>query len=152
MKNVGERIWQDVKEYWIAVVTFAVYFIVLNFIFHTSCPMVIMSGFPCPGCGLTRSIRYLISGNIVQSLYINPMGIPIVCILIYFFFNRYILGRKAKGMITIITVVIIVLLVLYIWRMHIFFPNRVPYVYAENNILSQNLSFYEQMLHELKIL
>ena len=152
MKNIGKRIWQDIREYWVVAITLAVCFVVVNLIFHTFCPMVIISGLPCPGCGLTRSIRYLLSGNIGQSLYINPMGIPIVCIMIYFFFNRYILGRKAKGMTLLIACVIFMLLVQYVWRMYVFFPNRVPYVYTEKNILSQNLSFYEQMLHDLKIL
>lgn len=152
MKQIGSRIWRDIKEYMPAAVVIAVYIIIVNLIFHTSCPMVIISGFPCPGCGLTRSIRYLLFGKIGQSLHINPMGIPIACISLYFFFNRYIIGKKAKGMTALISITIVMLLALYIWRMHIFFPYRAPYVYAEKNILSQNFSFYKQMLHDLKIL
>ena len=152
MNKIFERIWEDVREYWAAAVTLLVYIIMVNLIFHNFCPMVIVTGLPCPGCGLTRSVIYMISGKIAQSVYINPMGIPIACILAYFFFNRYILGRKAKGMMTLITCVILLLIVLYIWRMYVYFPNRVPYVYIEKNILSQYFGFYEQILHEIGIL
>ncbi|MCH5256861.1 MAG: DUF2752 domain-containing protein [Lachnospiraceae bacterium] len=152
MKQTGARIWKDIREYWMAAVVLLVYTIAVNLIFHNFCPMVIVSGLPCPGCGLTRSIVCLISGRLSQSLYINPMGIPIACILIYFFWNRYITGRKAKGMTVLITCVVFMLLVLYICRMYMFFPNRVPYVYTENNILSRYFSIYEQILHGFRIL
>ena len=143
---------EDIREYRAAAVTLFVYVILVNLLFHNFCPMVIVTGLPCPGCGLTRSIVYLLSGKIVQSVNINPMGIPIACIIIYFFFNRYILGKKAKGMTVLITGVIIMLLLLYLWRMHIYFPNRAPYVYEKDNVLSRYFVFYEQILHEIGIL
>ncbi|MCH5249496.1 MAG: DUF2752 domain-containing protein [Lachnospiraceae bacterium] len=152
MKQTGARILADIKEYWPAALVLLVYTAAVNLIFHNFCPMVIVSGLPCPGCGLTRSIVYLITGRLSQSLYINPMGIPIACILIYFFWNRYIIGRKAKGMTVLITCVTILLLVIYIYRMFMLFPNRVPYVYTENNILSRYFPFYEQILHGFGIL
>lgn len=33
---------------------------------------------PCPGCGLTRSINYLINGNILMSLKYNIITIPLI--------------------------------------------------------------------------
>jgi len=39
-----------------------------------------VSGFPCPTCGTTRSIIFLINGYFHRSLLINPLGI------LYFFF------------------------------------------------------------------
>lgn len=152
MKEIWKRIRQDVEEYWVSALVLALYTILVNVIFHAFCPMVIVFGIPCPGCGLTRAVTYLLSGQILQSLYINPMGIPIACILIYFFWNRYIIGKKAKGIIPLTVVAIILLLVLYFWRMYNFFPNRIPYVYSENNILSKKITFYEQILHDLNIL
>lgn len=152
MREIGRRIRQDVEEYWAAAVALALYTVLVNLLFHAFCPMVIISGLPCPGCGLTRSFVYLISGRIWQSVYINPMGIPIACILMYFFWNRYVAGRRAKGIMQLAVGVIISLLLLYFWRMYNFFPNRIPYVYTEENILSQICTFYEEILHDLRIL
>jgi hypothetical protein len=33
---------------------------------------------PCPGCGLTRSIKALWHGELIQSFRYHPLGIPIV--------------------------------------------------------------------------
>lgn len=152
MREIGKRIWHDVKAYWAAAAALALYTIMVNLLFHHFCPMVIISGLPCPGCGLTRSFIYLASGRIQQSIYINPMGIPIAAILIYFFWNRYILGREAKWMMRLIIIAVVMLLVLYFYRMYVFFPNRVPYIYNEGNVLSQVFVFYDEILHEAGIL
>lgn len=152
IKGIKERIKEDIVQYWPAAAVLAVYTAAVNLAFHNFCPMVILSGLPCPGCGLTRSFLALASGKIEQSLFINPMGIPILGVLIYFFWNRYILGRKARYMTLLMGACVILLLILYFWRMHIFFPDRVPYVYTENNILARTNAFYEQILHDLGIL
>lgn len=152
IKEVGQRICHDIEEYWAAALVLILYTIVVNLIFHAFCPMVIIFGFPCPGCGLTRSLIYLLSGQIAQSVYINPMGIPVFCILTYFFWNRYIIGRNAKWIMPFTVGAIILLVMLYFWRMYNFFPNRIPYVYTENNILSKSSAFYQQILHDLNIL
>jgi len=41
-----------------------------------------LTNIPCPSCGSTRSVQSLMSGNFFQSLYINPMGLIISCIMI----------------------------------------------------------------------
>ena len=37
---------------------------------------------PCPGCGLTNSVIYLINGNILKSLQYNIITIPLIVIYI----------------------------------------------------------------------
>lgn len=152
MKEIAARIKHDIKDLWMAIIVLVVYTVLVNVIFHAFCPMVIVTGLPCPGCGMTRALFYLATGRLHQSIYMNPMGIPIACIIIYFFWNRYIIGKKAKGMMLLVVVSIALLLIVYVWRMYCFFPNRVPYVYAQNNVLSKAFPFYEQMLYDLKIL
>ena len=152
MKKVGERICQDIKNLWPAAAAVAIYTALVNLIFHAFCPMVVLTGLPCPGCGMTRSLFFLATGRIGQSLWMHPMGIPIACLIFYFLWNRYIAGKNAKGMKVLIITAIVLLVVLYIWRMHLYFPDRPPYVYREDNILARTLPFYEQILHALRIL
>ena len=42
------------------------------------CPVYHIFKHPCPGCGLTRSFKYLFKGDIVMSLKYNILGLPLV--------------------------------------------------------------------------
>lgn len=152
MRKIVDRIRQDIKNLWSVAVAVAIYAVLVNLIFHAFCPMVIVTGLPCPGCGMTRSLFFLATGRVGQSLWIHPMGVPIAALVFYFLWNRYVLGRNAKGMKVLVIVAIVLLVILYIWRMRLYFPDRIPYVYEEDNILAKTLPFYEQILHALGIL
>lgn len=152
MRKIVDRIRQDIKNLWPVAAVVAVYTVLVNLIFHAFCPMVIVTGLPCPGCGMTRSLFFLATGRVGQSLWIHPMGVPIAVLIFYFLWNRYVLGRNAKGMKVLVIAAIVLLVILYIWRMRLYFPDRIPYVYEEDNILAKTLPFYEQILHALGIL
>ena len=70
----------------------------------------------------------------------------------YFCLCRYLLGRTVKGARILIAVIFVLLLAVYCVRMYLYFPDRVPYVYTEENILARFFPFYEQILHESGIL
>ncbi|MDE7020579.1 MAG: DUF2752 domain-containing protein [Lachnospiraceae bacterium] len=152
MKEIKERICQDIKNLWPAAVTIVFVMIMMNVVFHAFCPMVVLTGLPCPGCGMTRSLFYLLTGRIGRSVWMHPMGIPAAGIMLYYLWNRYIGGKRAKGMKFLIAISIFLLVILYFVRMYCFFPDREPYVYMKDNILAQILPFYEQTLHALNIL
>jgi len=40
----------------------------------TVCPFYLLTGLPCPGCGLTRAFVCLGHGQVVQSLHWHPLG------------------------------------------------------------------------------
>ena len=42
------------------------------------CPFKVMTGLPCPGCGLTRSAVAFLHGDPATSLFFHPLGAPIV--------------------------------------------------------------------------
>lgn len=152
MKEIITRIRNDIKDFLPAVIMIAAYTVLVNLIFHAFCPMVIITGFPCPGCGMTRSLFYLATGRLYQSIQMNPMGIPTACIILYFCWNRYIKGKEAKGIIPLIAIAITLLLALYFLRMYLFFPDRVPYVYSKGNVFERFFPYYEQILYDLGIL
>lgn len=43
------------------------------------CPLKMLSGFPCPGCGITKSLVYFYEGDIYKSLYYHILG-PLVIV------------------------------------------------------------------------
>ncbi|HEY0900333.1 MAG TPA: DUF2752 domain-containing protein [Sphingobacteriaceae bacterium] len=59
------------------------YFLVPPFKGHFSlCPLSILD-FPCPGCGLGRSLHYFLHGEIRASIQMHWFGIPAFFILGY---------------------------------------------------------------------
>lgn len=43
------------------------------------CQFEIRTGLPCPSCGYTTAVSYFSHGNVVASLYVQPMGFVIAC-------------------------------------------------------------------------
>jgi hypothetical protein len=43
------------------------------------CPLKMFTGFPCPGCGITKSLVYFYEGDIYKSLYYHILG-PLVIV------------------------------------------------------------------------
>lgn len=41
----------------------------------TLCPVKLVTGYPCPSCGTTRSISALFNGQVKDAFMINPLGI-----------------------------------------------------------------------------
>ena len=152
MGTVGGRIMVDVKEYGMAFVVLVVYTLIVNLVFHAFCPAVIVSGFPCPGCGITRASVCLLTGRWQQAWQLNPMVFVIALTAIYFLWNRYLLGKKAAGIKWMVAAVLVLLIGVYLVRMYLYFPDRVPYVYKEDNILAYMLPYYQQFLHKVRIL
>ncbi len=54
------------------------------------CPFKMVTGFPCPGCGITKSIVFFYEGNIYKSLYYHLFG-PIVVLVCVFLLIKFIL-------------------------------------------------------------
>lgn len=38
------------------------------------CPFKMLTGFPCPGCGITKSLVFLYSGDFIKSIYYHLFG------------------------------------------------------------------------------
>jgi len=39
-----------------------------------SCPVLRICHIPCPGCGLTRSVKFLLLGDVTSSMRYHPLG------------------------------------------------------------------------------
>jgi len=63
---------------------------------HSLCPFKLLTGLPCPGCGITKSIIFLYKGDIVRSLSYHIFG-PLVilfCVVSLFVLTAEIITRK----------------------------------------------------------
>ena len=60
------------------------------------CPFKLLTGLPCPGCGITKSIIFLYKGDIMKSLTYHIFG-PLVilfCVVSVFVLTLEIITRK----------------------------------------------------------
>ncbi len=62
-----------------------VFGILVVFVFDVDCVFKSTIGVPCPGCGLTRGFRELLSGHLLKAEGYNVLTIPIFLFLLIFF-------------------------------------------------------------------
>lgn len=135
MKAIYDRVKKDVLNYRWAIILFTIYYIIVKKIFRAFCPLVITTGFPCPGCGMTRALLFLFTGQIERSWNAHPMAVFWVLLAIYCVVMRYILGKEVKGFKTMAVILLSAMLICYIYRMATLFPNQPPMSYTRNNLL-----------------
>lgn len=59
---------------------------------YMACSIYRITGLPCPGCGGTRAVYYLFSGDLLQSFYYHP--VVLFSVLAYLHFMLLYFSRK----------------------------------------------------------
>ncbi|MBQ4262916.1 MAG: DUF2752 domain-containing protein [Bacilli bacterium] len=88
------------------------------------CPLFNLFHIPCPGCGLTRALKLLLKGKILESLKYNILILPISIIVIIYVIlllikKEHLIENFAKKHKKII-IVIAIILTLITWIINIF--------------------------------
>ena len=47
---------------------------------HAACGFRVVTGAPCPGCGMTRACLALLRGDVAASFSLHPMAIPVALV------------------------------------------------------------------------
>ena len=149
IREIINRIIADLKGFRWAFLAFLVYYLLMHAMFDVFCPMLILTGIPCAGCGLTRAFLFLLSGQVRRSININPSILLILLFLLYCGYFRYVRGRKVKGFGAALGILIVCMLAIYGYRMYLYFPDRAPYVYMDNNIAVRALPGYNEWIHHI---
>jgi hypothetical protein len=48
------------------------------------CPFKMLTGFPCPGCGITKSVVYFYDGDLLKSITFHLFGPFVIILSVYF--------------------------------------------------------------------
>lgn len=138
-----KRLTRDIKAFYPAVIVFGIYNLVVRKIFHAYCPFLILTGFPCAGCGMTRAIFFILTGRFKRGMALNPAAPMWILFLAWFFIERYFRGRTPKYTKVVLAVVVLVTVGIYVYRMVNFFPGSPPLVFYRNNIISRLMKRYK---------
>lgn len=137
MQTVFGRIWADLKSFRIALFALLLYNVLARSLFHAFCPQLILTGFPCAGCGMTRAVVYILTGRFARGMQLNPAAPLWILFLSWFFANRYLRGVQPRQTKVFLALVCVITLAVYVYRMIYFFPGEPPMVYHANNIFSR---------------
>lgn len=96
MRQCCERLWKDLRDYRAAIVVFILYNVLARSLFHAFCPQLILTGFPCAGCGMTRAVFCFLTGQFSRAMKLNPAAPLWILFLSWFFYNRYARGVYHK--------------------------------------------------------
>ena len=127
---------KDIFKYRYLIAAAAVCLLIIQIVFHKLCPVVIITGFPCPGCGITRALLLLITGHPVSAWNMNPcIYLWLVCFIIFFYLHYIKKDIKAQNLLLIITGIITI--IVYAAKMYLYYPNQIPYVYFDKSLLGR---------------
>ena len=149
MKEIWKRIEKDIRSFWQIGAAIVIYDIVVQLLFGEFCPAVIVTGLPCPGCGMTRAVLYFVTGRFSDGLSMNLLGICWIFLAVYFCLMRYVLGRKPVGVLQVGGCLVVLMICFYIYRMWFVFPGESPMCYTEGNLLERTRVGYREGVLEL---
>ena len=135
MKERWQLLKKDLRDLRVPILVIALYEVVQLLFFHSFCPVRILLGLPCPGCGMTRAAFCLFTGHPAEAMQYHALVIPWVLYVLYRLCFRYVLMKKPRFDKVLLTALCVVTLIYYLYRMCVYYPSSEPMTYHENNIL-----------------
>lgn len=146
--TIKMSIYNDFKKYALSALLVLLGLILLQVLFKRICPISIITGYPCPGCGITRAFFFFLTFQWNLAFSYNPTIFLWLSVIAWGIFLRYFIKDNAfktkhkKIFIRAVTAVGIISIAVYIVRMNILYPNVPPMTYNTFNILHLLHSFF----------
>jgi Ca2+/Na+ antiporter len=103
-------------------------------IFHEVCPVKLIIGFPCAGCGMVRAFLLLMQLRFAEAYAMHPGFIPVLITFILFIILRYFTDADPKWIKICVLITLLFLIVLYVYRLFTSFGTE-PIVINEDALL-----------------
>lgn len=132
---IWNRVRNDIIQNRVALFILVLYFLLTGLLFGEVCPLKLLTGLPCPGCGLVRGCLSFLTFQFELSLYYNVTAGLWIAGILYLLICRYILGKSCKAGLPIFTVIGCVTVAVYVWRMTTEFPGSGAMRYYPDNLL-----------------
>ena len=118
-------------------------YVILNYLMlddaFVVCPFRALSGYPCPGCGLTHAGMALLRLDIKSRLEYHALFIPVVCTLLLVFFPKGILRIVdwAKRQYWWYALLVVAMFAYYGFRLHSCYPGKYPMCRVSRNYFNK---------------
>lgn len=120
--EIKQRIYRQIKIYGAVLCVLSIYYLWVRFTgLALLCPFHTITGFLCPGCGITRVCMSLAEGDIARAYSYNQAIFwlaPLVLadfVWFHYFYFRY-GNKKSTFHLAAVTVMLVVLIVFCVWR------------------------------------
>ncbi len=131
-----ELVKEDIRNYWKAAVFMLVAAAILIVCFGGACISRIITGLPCPACGMTRAALLFLSGHWKESMQMQPFFVVFAAGIAMCAVKRYIFRKKVgKFLRAYAGSMLVAALIFYVYRMILYFPHTSPMTYNEDNLL-----------------
>ena len=131
IKDVFKQILDDIYNYRIGIIAVIIYLLIMQYIFGTLCPITYLFGISCPGCGLTRAGIAFCKGDINTAWENNPAIFSWIIVIIFWFYQRYLLKKTQKGISFLLIGTSTITLFVYFYRLY---NGTLPIVFQDSLI------------------
>lgn len=135
LKNAVKLLWKDIKNLKTPLIISVIFLGFMELVLHNGCLFVVLTGFPCPACGLTRAGVHVVKGEWAWACKLNFMIFPIIILSLAAIVYRYFLQKSLKSLRKYLIVIILAMIVYYIYRMITQFPGEPPMTYYYSNFI-----------------
>jgi hypothetical protein len=146
VKKIFANLWADFRKFWWVLLLLLVYYLITRLLLPLSCPIFLVIGLPCPGCGMSRALRSLLTLQFAQAFHLNPLSFVIAAFAIYCLFYRYVKSKAIPAFLPLFIALFVLLVLFYLVRMYLYFPERIPYVYHYGNPLEHFIPGYRAFI------
>lgn len=111
----------------------------------TICIIANTTGFPCPTCGLTRSVMYTLKLDFKSAIEYNPLIIILPFSVLALGYG--VIKEDKKFLSKVIYIIGGIAVVVWVIRMFMYFPNVEPMIYREKSLFGVVFGFIQDIIN-----